>query len=190
MKKRIFTAVEISDEARRRAAEYSRTLREGFPRARAGWDKPEKMHLTMKFLGEIDGDQITRLIEAVQETAAKISPFKLQIAGTGVFPSPRQARVLWLGVKDEKGSLQKLNEVLEKECEKRGFAREKRSFKAHLTIARLKERAIDLAQAHLAERFEPVEFEVSELVVFESELRPTGSVYSVVSRHELKGGEL
>ena len=187
MKKRIFTALEISEATRQKAADYINYLRQKYPQTRGGWDKPEKMHLTMKFLGEVDEDRLARLTGAVERAAREIPPFSLRIAGTGVFPSRRQARVLWLGVRDEMGVLQKLNEKLESECGARGLAGEKRSFKAHLTIARLKERAVGLVEAHLSENFEAAEFEVSEIVVFSSELRQTGSVYTVISKHQLTG---
>ena len=179
-------AVDISEEARRKVSAYINFLREKFPDVRAVWDKPKKLHLTLKFLGGIDDERLAELIEASEKTARKYSPFKLQIYGTGVFPSPRQARVLWLGVKGEKEKLQVLNGILEKECINFGFEREKRAFKAHLTIARLKESSNELVETHLKENFEPVEFEVSELVIYQSELRPTGSIYSVISKAQLR----
>jgi 2'-5' RNA ligase len=186
MKKRIFAALEISDDARRKVAAHINFLRERFPEFRVGWEKTEKLHLTLKFLGEINDEQSAKLLEAAERTARQISSFKMQIAGTGVFPSPRQARILWLGVKSEGESLRKLNEILESECEEQGFAKEKRLFKAHLTIGRLKEKSGELVEAHLGQNFEPVEFEASEIVVFQSTLQPTGSVYSVVSRYNFK----
>lgn len=186
MKKRVFVAVDISEEARLKVSAYIKSLREKFPNTRVGWDKPEKLHLTLKFLGEIDDEQLAKLIEAIEKTAKEFAPFKSQIAETGVFPSPRQARVLWIDVKDEEEKLRQLNEVLENECAKLGFTREKRNFKAHLTIARLKERSGELVETHLKQNFEPIEFEVSELVIYQSELRPTGSVYSVISKFQMQ----
>ena len=104
---------------------------------------------------------------------------KIQIFDTGVFPSRRNARILWLGLQDEKHSLSKINQLLETECAKIGFEKEKRNFKPHLTIARLREphKSEDLAAKHLENEFEPVEFEVSEIVIYESKLLPTGSIY-------------
>jgi 2'-5' RNA ligase len=185
--KRIFVAVDISDEARRRVSEYSNALRREFPNLRVGWEKPEKLHLTLKFLGETGENQLKDLVGIVEKTALKISKFRLQISETGVFPSPRNARILWLGVKDEKGSLREISEILESECEKLGFAKEKRNFKSHLTIGRLREpqKSNEIAQKHLQNGFEPVEFEVSEIVIYESKLQPAGSVYSAVSKYKL-----
>src|SRR5687767_3013606 len=101
MKKRIFIALDISDEARQKAAAVIKNLRERFPKARVGWDKSEKLHLTLKFLGEINDEQLENLQKAVASASRKISPINLRIAETGVFPSPKNARVLWLGVKGE-----------------------------------------------------------------------------------------
>jgi 2'-5' RNA ligase len=183
--KRIFVAVDISEEARSRASRYIENLRRQFSELRVGWEKPEKLHLTLKFLGDTDDEQLGKLTEAVEKTAREIPNFTLQISDTGVFPSQRKARVLWLGVKDEQGNLRKLNEVLEGECEKKGFVPEKRDFKAHLTIARLREpeKSRALIEAHLRENFAALEFEVSEIVIYQSQFLSQGSRYTIVSKH-------
>jgi 2'-5' RNA ligase len=182
--KRIFTAIDISEEVRAKASDYIKNLREEYSQIRVGWERPEKLHLTMKFLGDVDDEQLANLTAAVEATAKQFSDFKLQIAGTGVFPSKRNARILWLGVRDEKGSLQKLNEILENECEKKGFAREKRNFKEHLTIARLREprSSIKLADFHTQNEFLSNEFNVPELIIFQSRLSSSGSQYTPVFR--------
>jgi 2'-5' RNA ligase len=189
--KRIFLAIDISDEARRKVSDYIAALHSEFPKLRVGWEKPEKLHLTMKFLGNINDEQLRKLTGAVEKTALQISNFNFQIAKTGAFPSLRDARILWLGLQDEKGSLRKLNEILETECERIGFEKEKRDFKPHLTIARLREprNSKELTQIHLQNEFETIEFEVSEITIYESKLQPNGSIYSIVSKH-LFGGEL
>jgi 2'-5' RNA ligase len=184
--KRIFTAIDISDETRKEAATYIENLRSEFPQLRVGWEKPEKLHLTLKFLGDIDEKQLNSLIEAVKNTAEQISNFQLQISDTGVFPSTRNARILWLGLKNETGELQSLNKILETECEKIGFAKEKRDFKPHLTIARLREphKSKEIVDRHLDSEFEVVEFTVSEITIYESRLQKSGSIYSVISREK------
>lgn len=117
-----------------------------------------------------------------------IRSFQLTIKGTGVFPYLRKARVLWLGVRDQNGSVVRLKESIEAELEKAGFPGEKRLLKPHLTIARIKETgnvAAELAVKHLESNIEPVAFDVSQITVYESKLLPSGSVYSVISRHRL-----
>ncbi|HEY8561401.1 MAG TPA: RNA 2',3'-cyclic phosphodiesterase [Pyrinomonadaceae bacterium] len=183
--KRIFVAADISDEARRRAAAYIEELRGEFRQVRVGWDKPEKLHLTLKFLGNSDDAQIKEVENIVAGIAAETARFKLRIGETGIFPNARSPRVLWINVKDEAGNLARINDRLEAACEKIGFEREKRKYVPHLTIGRVREpnRAKDLARAHLGTKFEPVGVEISEIVIYESKLLPTGSVYSVVSKH-------
>lgn len=188
MKKRIFAAVDISDEARRKVSTYIETLQNEFPRVRVGWDKPEKLHLTLKFLGDTDEKQLEMLIQIIEKISAGVSKFNLRIANTGVFPSVRKARVLWIDVFDEKGSLAEINAQIETKCEKIGFAREKRAFVPHLTIARIREphKSKDLTEKHLQNAFEPVEMEVSEIVIYESKLQPTGSIYSRLQAFRFK----
>jgi RNA 2',3'-cyclic 3'-phosphodiesterase len=186
--KRVFVAVDISDEAREKVEAYIETLRREFKQIRVGWDKPEKLHLTLKFLGDTDEKQLIELEKISAEISAEITNFKLQIVNTGVFPNTRNPRVLGIDVKDEAKSLAKINDRLEAGGEQIGFARDRRAFVPHLTIGRVREphKARELANKHLQNGFEPVEFMVSEIVIYESRLLPTGSVYSDVSRHTLK----
>lgn len=188
MAKRIFIAVDISEEARRKVSAYIEQLKREVSNLRVGWEKPDKLHLTLKFLGDTNETQLEKLKEVVESIADEVSKFTLRIAETGVFPSARNARVLWIDVKDEKGSTTKINELLETECEKIGFAKEKRNFKPHLTIARIRDvgKSRELAESHLRKEFEPVEFEVVEIVIYESRLQPTGSIYSKIYSSKLK----
>ena len=185
--KRIFIAVDISDRARSAAAAYIETLRGEFRQVRVGWERAEKLHLTMKFLGACETRQLQELENIAARIAAEIPRFTIQIADTGVFPNARSPRVLWIDVKDAAGNLTKIHELLESECEKIGFEKERRRFVPHITIGRVKEpsKARELAEKHTRNKFEPVESSVPEIVIYESNLLPAGSVYSVVSKHEL-----
>lgn len=190
--KRIFTAIDISDAGRVRCADYIEKLRNEFTDLRVGWEKSEKLHLTLKFLGDIDENQLQSLIESVEATARQFAEFKLKISNTGVFPAARTRRILWLGVSDEQGILPEVYRVLETECERRGSAREKRNFKPHLTIARLREphKSVQLVEKHLSESFQSDEFTVSGVTIYESLLQKSGSVYSVVSKYQFKEKEI
>lgn len=183
MKKRIFIAVDISDEARHKLAKYIALLKAKFPNLKVGWDRPEKLHLTIKFLGDTEEDQSEKLKKITGIIAGQCSNLKFQISNTGVFPLPHKARVLWLGVGGDVEELQKINSVFENECERIGFKKEIRIYKPHLTIARIREphKSNELVETHLANKFEPVSFEVSEIVIYESQLQPTGSIYKKVS---------
>lgn len=194
MKKRIFTAIDISEQAKRKVSAYIESLRKEFSGLRVGWEKAEKLHLTLKFSGDCDERQLKNLQNAAANSVKifveqeNISIFKVQISETGVFPSKRNPRILWLGLQDEEGNLGKINRILETECERAGFEKENRIFKPHLTIARIREphKSKSLAESHLGNEFEPVEFEVSEIVIYESSLQPIGSIYKKVSSFKFR----
>jgi len=186
--KRIFTAIDISEEARRRVSDYVENLRGEFPKPRVGWEQAEKLHLTLKFLGDANDEQIEKLTVSIEKIAAEISSFALRVSGVGIFPSARNARILWLGLIDESKSLLKLNELLESECERIGFPREKRSFKPHLTVARLREpaKSVELVKTHLQSDFPRVGFGVEEIIIYQSRLLPRGSLYTPLVKKKLR----
>ena len=187
---RTFCAVELPDGVKSRVAEHIKRLRDEFPRVRASWEKPEKLHVTLKFLGEIEPSRAEDLSGAAGRAAARVGPFELTLAGAGAFPPQGPPRVLWLGIEDASGRLAGLQSSLEGECAAAGFSREPRPFNPHLTVARLRspQGARELADAHREASFEPQSFTVSELVVMRSELGPGGSRYTPLSHHRLGKG--
>lgn len=184
MKKRIFIAVNISVEARRKVSDYLEILRGEFQDLKVGWERAEKLHITLKFLGDTEVEKIAEVIKIGEKISAELEQFPIKIEQTGTFPNLKKARILWLGLQDDTNSLKKIYDLLENECEKIGFRKEKRNFKPHLTIARIRqpEKSFELAKKHLENEFEPVGFEVSEIVIYESRLQLTGSVYFPVKR--------
>ncbi len=176
---RIFISVDISEDAKKLAGEHISKLKELGIEVRVGWIKPEKMHLTLRFLGDIDDKRLAKVNNTVARVANLTSSFQLTLKHTGVFPNKRRPKVLWLGIQDDEGGLQNVFNELNKGLEAAGFQREDRKFKPHLTIARLREpnRSKALADRHLTLDFAPVEFEVSAITVYESRLGPDGSRY-------------
>ena len=185
--RRLFIAVDISDEARRLAAEHIDKMRQNAKDVRVGWEKPEKLHVTLKFLGNVDEENVGAVSDAVAAIASDHRPFEMAIAGTGAFPNGRQPRVLWLGVENADGALAQLAADVDMRLSEIGFEKEKRRFSPHLTIARIREpqKAKRLSEVHLQSRFVSQPFTVGELVVYQSQLQPTGSVYNAISRHAL-----
>jgi 2'-5' RNA ligase len=185
---RAFCAVELPSEVRARAVEHMTRLRDAVPYARAGWERVEKLHVTLKFLGEVASNQIEALSDAASRAIQKTRPFILALEGAGAFPPRGVPRILWLGINDSSGALSELQKHLEEECERAGFAREERPFHPHLTIARIRtpRAARQLAQLHQESGFEAIEFSVTELVVMQSELATGGSRYTEISRHSFK----
>jgi 2'-5' RNA ligase len=189
---RVFCAIELPDEIRSRVAERIRRLRAEFAGVRASWEKPEKLHVTLKFLGDVEPARVEHLSRAASRAVQSIEPFELTIGEPDTFPPHGPPRVLWLGIADASGSLALMQRALEDACAAAGFTREQRPFKPHLTLARIRSPhgARELAAAHRETPFEPQRFKVSELVVMRSEPGPGGSRYTPLSRRCLGNGEV
>ena len=185
---RVFCAVELPEEIRAAVAAHASRLRREFPDARASWARPEGLHITLKFIGEVEAVRVEVLSHAARAAVVGFEPFRLSIEESGTFPPRGAARVLWLGVKDRSGQLARLQRRLEEECVAAGFPREPRAFKPHLTVARLRtpKDAQALSETHRQTPFSPYHFEVRELLVIRSELGPGGSRYTPLSRHSLR----
>jgi 2'-5' RNA ligase len=186
---RVFCAIELPDRVREKLVEQIKRLREAVPEAHASWSRVENIHLTLKFIGEITQHSVEAFSNAGARTIKGFSPFSIVVEQTGVFPKHGPPRVLWIGVTDESEKLADLQARLEEECAIEGFSKEERPFNPHLTLARLRkpQAARDLAEAHNTLGFEPVEVNVTELLMIRSELGSVGSKYTVISRHPLGG---
>lgn len=184
---RVFCAVELPEAVRERVIQHVSSLKKATPDAQASWGGADNIHLTVKFLGEIQQTSIHNLSAAASHTVTGLTPFTLSLSKTGVFPDHGSASILWIRVKDLEGNLGKLQARLETEAERFGFRKETRAFHPHITVARLPkpQHAKTLAAAHKSLEFEPVEFTVTELLVIRSELSSAGSKYSIISRHAL-----
>jgi 2'-5' RNA ligase len=185
---RMFCAFELPDSLRARIDEHSQAVRDAIPEAAASWSRAENIHLTVKFFGNVDQQQVAAISAAAARVAKEFSPIQIEIGKTGVFPRPSRPQVLWVGVEDASNALANLHKQLENEFAREGFPKEERAFRPHLTIARIRKPhdAARLAQTHLAAKFELVEISLNELVLFRSELSSKGSKYTAISRHRLE----
>jgi RNA 2',3'-cyclic 3'-phosphodiesterase len=181
---RLFCAVELPADVRARAAAHAARLRSSMgDKVRASWEREEKMHVTLKFFGDVDPRRVAQLSDALSRSAARSAPFTPRLAGRGVFPSASRPGVLWLGVEDDSSQLSSLQQDIEDECERAGFPRDARRFHPHVTLARLRVANADtrrLARLHVDSEFEPVAFKVNELVLIRSELGARGSAYTAI----------
>ena len=185
---RVFCAFELPELLRGRIKQHIQQVREAVPDVAASWSRPENIHLTMKFFGNVDQGKTPLVSEALARVAKGSSPFEIVVGGTGVFPRPSRPQVLWIGIDDQTGALAKLQQRVEDECAREGFAKEDRVFRPHLTIARIRkpQNTNRLAEAHLQREFPAVELVLNELMLFRSELSPKGSKYTPISRHRLE----
>lgn len=183
---RTFCAIELPPDVRSQLANHARRLREAVPEASASWSKPENIHLTLKFFGNVDTRKLSKISTAASRVVKEFSTFQVKIGGTGVFPKASRPQVLWIGVEDSSGRLSELQRRLEEEFVVEGFNKEGRAYRPHLTIARLRpDGARKLAETHLQTKFDFTEIRVNECILFRSQLNPKGSIYTVISKHEL-----
>jgi 2'-5' RNA ligase len=140
------------------------------------------IHLTLKFLGNTRDEHVPRIREILAECARNISPFEIELAGTGAFPSLNRIKVVWVGMRNAE-KLGQIASYLEDELSSLGYKREKREFSPHVTIARVKDaRNVDYLKRFLKENRE--EFfgkqKIDRIRLKKSELTPRGPIYSVV----------
>ncbi len=173
---RTFIAIDLPEEIRGELARWQRTLAPICPDAR--WARPEGIHLTLKFLGEISADQVSQVTNSLKGFGP-IEAFKVEVRGFGFFPDAKRPRVLWAGV-TAPDALAALATRVEEAMEKLGFAREQRDFNPHLTLARFKEprprpKLVEEVEKHREASLGS--FEVREFFLFESVLKKPSAEY-------------
>lgn len=152
------------------------------------WAKKQGMHITLKFLGEVQESQIPNIIHSIRNACGSLDKFSISLKGTGFFPSQsRFPRILWTGIEHSPG-LTVLRQKIDDEFAKLGFPREKRQFIPHLTLGRVKsgknissvlDVLKDYEQTHFGEML------VRNITLFKSTLKPTGAEYDVLAGIEL-----
>ena len=182
---RLFIAIDLPDEWKT-ALEQLQSSIEWLGRG-VKWTNSRSMHLTLKFLGDVPDEKINDVIAALERACEGTAAFKMRMKGTGCFPTPRRPRVYWAGLNGGK-SLLTLQERVEKEIEPLGFPREKRDFTPHLTIARIKEPIGKdrITRAVLDYKLESAPVQVTEVLLMQSILKPSGAEYRPQMRVELK----
>ncbi|MCA1556673.1 MAG: RNA 2',3'-cyclic phosphodiesterase, partial [Acidobacteria bacterium] len=187
---RIFCAAELPEDVRARVVAHVLRLQEAaHSQLKISWERAEKLHLTLKFLGELELAQVEALKSAVQRAAGSVERFELIMQEGGAFPLSGNPRVLWLGLSDDTHRLARLQEQLEKKCAREGLPREARAFHPHITIARIRipnAAARQVAKLHREMNFAPAPFTVNEVIVMQSHPGAGGSRYTPLSRHQLK----
>ena len=145
------------------------------------WIRPDNIHLTLKFLGNIKAEDVEKVGRAISTAAGGVKPFSLEAKGLGVFPDIRRPRVLWVGIAGETTPLNELHKALADALWQMGFPKENRPFRGHLTIGRVKGK-IDSKQMLNALKRENATisdpFSVQYLYLFKSDLKPTGAEYT------------
>ncbi len=182
---RTFIAIEIDKKIREALRQIQEKLKTS--RTKVKWSDPNNTHLTLKFLGEIEADLIERIGKVLPEIVREFKPFKIELDTIGGFPNLDRPRVIWLGIKEGKENLAKLNEQIEGKLIKLGIPGEKRKYHPHITVGRVRSlKDIEGLLQALKEKGDNSifsfrtgsEWEAKEIVLFKSLLTPKGPIYT------------
>ena len=176
---RSFLAIELPAAIKQRLAETNARLKE-IPSA-FKWVRPDQTHLTLKFFGSISQDLLAQIGEILPPFLAGEKPFSITLRGFGGFPNFTRPRVIWIGLGGEKDRLIELQKNMDDLLASLGIPREERPFQPHLTLGRNKTKELNLSFKELLaqwERDESDPFEIREVILFRSDLRPAGPIYT------------
>ena len=179
---RLFLAVNLPSDLRERIYADAAPLRAIAPAVT--WVRVEHLHMTVKFLGEVDGSRVDGLLSALRTGLAAHDPFSLGFSGLGAFPDFRRPRVVWIGVRNDRAIAAVASDI-EGICESLGFARDERAFNAHLTLGRVKRelapgqvRALEGEATSLVGMYD---VDVRSIELVKSELGSHGPTHSILS---------
>ncbi len=133
---RCFIAISLLDFIQKKLGEIQSSLKKY--NADIGWTRPEGIHLTLKFLGEISEDKIAPLKTIMEQVSFIQKPFEIEIGGTGIFPDARRPRVFWVGITQGVEQVTELATQLNTQISELGFPKEERKFNPHLTLGRVR----------------------------------------------------
>ena len=188
---RVFVAVELPGEVK---AEFTRIVSAidalGVRGVRTV--RPNGIHLTLKFLGDVNVELVPEIQSAMAATASQATPFGLSLGDAGVFPNPGAARVLWVGVEGDIERLNRLQERVERSLTDLGFRPERRRFNPHITAGRIRDgvsradrrRVTDALFSH---EYARPPFRVESVSLIQSILRPDGAIYEPIHAVGLAG---
>jgi len=176
---RVFVALEMPPAVKEVAAEIQRELMKS--KAAVAWVRPEGMHLTLKFLGEVIPQRLPEIETALDKAAEGSGSLQIAVDGIGVFPSARNPRVIWLGIDPQDDRLSRLQKRIDHGLEPLGFRAEEREFRPHLTLGRVRSsRGLNelMEAVALPHRILLGEYALDQFHLIQSELKPGGAVYT------------
>ena len=154
------------------------------------WVRPEAIHLTLKFFGDVPVGDLPHISAVMEKMAAAVAPFDLTVGGVGVFPDPQRPRIVWLGMGGDAERLVSFQKGMEREFEEIGFPQEERPFRPHLTLARIRSKkgltgldgVLEKGETYAAGRFI-----ATGLSLFKSDLTPQGAIYTRLAAYPFCG---
>jgi 2'-5' RNA ligase len=184
---RLFIAVHLPESVKEALVTTATEMGHALPDKTVRWAKPAQMHLTLRFLGDTAVAQLPELQTQLTQLTAQYRPFQLQLTEVGAFPNRKRPRVVWAGLAGDLAVLLTMQAALEDQVVALGWSREKRPFSPHITLGRVK----DARKAQMLKwdvELPALAVEVGEIYLVQSELRPSGPIYTVRHLAKLEGG--
>jgi RNA 2',3'-cyclic 3'-phosphodiesterase len=187
---RCFIAIDIDEEIRAELGDLQQEIADGVDirKSDVKWVRPEAMHLTLKFLGEIRDREIVDVCNVVQAVAERHEAFDFAVKEVGHFGGS-SARVLWVGAGLDCPELLRLQEDLETDLASAGWPKENRKFTGHLTLCRVRNAKAGFKLAQTTEQYKDVDLgtiRCAAVSVYQSTLKPEGSIYTLLGHYRLK----
>jgi len=183
MKVRIFIAIKIEDHALQNLNKIKNKI---FQNREVKWEPIEKLHITLKFIGDVEEEVIPNIIEDLKIVANKFSTFDLSFSNFGLFKRKGIPSTLWAGIEGNK-TLSKLHFEIELILSNIGFEKGNRIYKPHLTLIRFKKNnQYDIFETKLEKDISDIKFRINGFSLFKSELKSSGSVYTEIKNFKLK----
>ena len=183
---RAFIAIELSDEIKESLARLQKRLKESA--ADIKWVDPHNVHLTLKFLGDIEDAKIEDIKTLLDNAASQFSAFEIKLSALGAFPNEKNPRVIWVGLSSGVAESEKIAASIESGAEKIGFPKEDRPFSAHLTLGRTRsgKNKDSLKEKLASTAVKPLACAVSGITLFQSTLTPKGPIYTSIHQAPLR----
>lgn len=178
---RTFISVELPQEIHHSLKRTQDLLRESMPDVR--WTKSSNIHLTLKFLGDVEVSRTDSINEALTDIAGRFPPFTMTLTGIGAFPNSRNPRIIWVGLENGADELIGIAKQIEGAMKKLGFPREKRPFRPHLTVGRIRRLEHPALMTESLEQCSVGklgEFTLQRVSHIKSQLDPGGSIYTTL----------
>lgn len=184
---RLFAAIKLSEDLERELYALEEMLRSGTLMRPVRWVAPENIHLTVKFLGQVEAARIPDLSAALSNSAQSVSPFTLTVRDLGCFPNFKRPDVIWAGLGGQLTEAAELVRRVEEDFAAIGFTRDTRPFSPHLTIGRVRREARPAERLAIGSYLERIPAQdygtitADSIHLIKSDLRPSGPVYTTIS---------
>jgi 2'-5' RNA ligase len=180
---RTFIAIELPQDVKATLSRLQTDLGAGKDNS-VKWVNPDSIHLTLKFLGNVNADAIPQVINAMENLAKNANPLSLRVSEVGTFPNTRSPRVVWVGLKGDTETLSGLQQHLERSLAAIGFPPENKAFSPHLTLGRVRNGIRPSQRLALADRLSIAklkirpEMYITSINLMKSDLTPQGAIYT------------